>query len=185
MKHDTPSDRLIALLRLCAAEDRRAFDSLYHSVAPKLYGVALRILGRDSWAEEALQDAFVNIWRHAGRYDPALGRPMTWMINIVRNRALDIRRSATYRTDEVEWSADADRRLSRDNPLTQTETNRDLARVMHCMSELTEPQRRCILLLYHRGYTAAEAAVRLKRPVGTVKTWVRRGLIAIRDCLAR
>ena len=185
MAQDTPSDRLITLLRRCAAEDRRTFDSLYHSVAPKLYGVALRILGRDSWAEEALQDAFVNIWRHAGRYDPALGRPMTWMINIVRNRALDLRRGATYRTDEVEWSAAADRRLSGDDPLVRAETNQELARVMRCMADLTEPQRRCILLMYHRGHTATETAARLTLPVGTVKTWVRRGLIAIRDCLAR
>ena len=185
MAQDTPSDRLIALLRRCAAQDRRAFDSLYHAVAPKLYGVALRILGRDSWAEEALQDTFVNIWRHAGRYDPALGRPMTWMINIARNRSLDMRRSATYRTDEVEWSAQADRRLSGDDPLAQAETNRELARVIGCLSELDEPQRRCIVLMYHRGYTAAEAALRLKRPIGTIKTWVRRGLMAVRDCLAR
>ena len=185
MAQDSPSDRLVALLGRCASEDRRAFDGLYHAVAPKLYGVALRILGRDSWAEEALQDAFVNIWRHAGRYDPALGRPMTWMINIVRNRALDMRRSATYRTDEVEWSADADRRLSSDDPAARTETNRELKRVLHCMEELAEPQRRCILLMYHRGYTAAEAAGRLTLPIGTVKTWCRRGLMAIRECLAR
>lgn len=185
MRQDTPSDRLIVLLQQCAAEDQRAFDSLYHAVAPKLYGVALRILRRDSWAEEALQDAFVNIWRHAGRYDSALGRPMTWMINIVRNRALDMLRSATYRNDEVEWSAHDDRRLSGDNPLTMTETNQELARVMRCMAELTEPQRRCIVLMYHRGYTAVEAAARLAIPVGTVKTWTRRGLIAIRECLAR
>ncbi len=185
MAQNTPSDRLVALLRRCAAEDRRAFDSLYHATAPKLYGVAHRILERDSWAEEALQDAFVNIWRHAGRYDPALGRPMTWMIKIVRNRALDMRRSAVYRTDEVVWSAEADQRLSGDNPAAQAETNRELARVMRCMQELEPPQRRCILLMYHRGYTAVEAASRLTLPVGTVKTWCRRGLMAIRDCLAR
>ncbi len=185
MAQETPSDRLVALLRRCAAEDRRAFDSLYHATAPKLFGVALRILGRDSWAEEALQDAFVNIWRHAGRYDPALGRPMTWMINIVRNRALDLRRGALYRTDEVEWSAEADQRLSGDDPGRQAETNRELARVLRCMEELEVPQRRCILLTYHRGYTATEAAQRLELPVGTVKTWCRRGLMAIRDCLAR
>jgi RNA polymerase sigma-70 factor (ECF subfamily) len=110
---------------------------------------------------------------------------MTWMINVVRNRALDMRRSATYRSDEVEWSADADRRLSADNPLARAETNQELARVMRCMSELTEPQRRCIILMYHRGYTAVETAARLALPVGTVKTWARRGLIAIRECLAR
>ncbi len=185
MAQDTPSDRLVALLRRCAAEDRHAFDSLYHAVAPKLYGIALRILGRDSWAEEALQDAFVNIWRHAGRYEPALGRPMTWMINIVRNRALDLRRSAAYRRNEVPWSAEADRRLSGDDPGTQAEANRELARVLRCMEALEVPQRRCILLMYHRGHTAVEAAQQLTLPVGTVKTWCRRGLVAIRDCLAR
>lgn len=185
MAQETPSDRLVALLRRCAAEDRRAFDALYHATAPKLFGIALRILGRDSWAEEALQDAFVNIWRHAGRYDSALGRPMTWMINIVRNRALDMRRSAVYRTDEVEWSAEADRRLSSDDPGAQTETNRELARVMRCMEELEVPQQRCILLMYHRGHTATEASQQLDLPVGTVKTWCRRGLMAIRDCLRR
>ena len=83
------SKRLEELLGACARQDRTAFALLYRATAPKLFGVAMRILRRDDWAEEVLQDCFVSIWSHAGSYSPGLSAPMTWMTSIVRNRCLD------------------------------------------------------------------------------------------------
>ncbi|MGF1630769.1 MAG: sigma-70 family RNA polymerase sigma factor [Kiloniellaceae bacterium] len=177
------SDQLGQLLARCRLGDQTAFAALYEATSAKLYGVALRILRREAWAEEALQEAFVKIWRHAESYNPARGRPMTWMINVVRNQSLDLLRRADYRANEEEWNPETDRRTSGENPATLAETSQEMQRVLGCLGLLGEEQRDCILLSYHQGLTPTEVAERLKRPVGTVKTWIRRGLIKVRECL--
>lgn len=171
------------LLARCARGDRAAFVPLYRATAPKLYGVTLRILKREAWAQEALQESYMKIWLNADRYDPGRGAPMTWMAGIVRNQSLDLRRRAEYRVLEVEWTAAADPRVSTDDPLARTEVGRELARLRQCLARLTEQQRRCILLIHHEGFTPTELARDMDVPVGTVKTWVRRGLIRVRECL--
>ncbi|HMA15427.1 MAG: sigma-70 family RNA polymerase sigma factor [Bacteroidota bacterium] len=177
------SDELGRLLSRCSLGDQSAFAALYQATAPKLYGVALRMLRREAWAEEALQEAYVKIWRHAGSYNPARGRPMTWMINVVRNQSLDLLRRADYRAQEEEWNPDSDQRTSDDNPAALAETSQEMQRVLHCLGLLGEEQRDCILLSYHQGLTPTEVAAKVSRPVGTVKTWIRRGLLKVRDCL--
>jgi RNA polymerase sigma-70 factor, ECF subfamily len=177
------SDELGSLLSRCSLGDQAAFGALYQATSAKLYGVALRILRREAWAEEALQEAYVKIWRHAESYNPARGRPMTWMINVVRNQALDLLRRADYRAQEEEWNPDKDQRMSTENPAALAETSQEMQRVLSCLGLLGEEQRDCILLTYHRGLTPSEVAERLKRPVGTVKTWIRRGLMKVRECL--
>ena len=179
------SDQLGQLLSRCGLGDQAAFGALYQATSAKLYGIALRILRREAWAEEALQEAYVKIWRHAETYDPARGRPMTWMINVVRNHSLDLLRRADYRAQEEEWSPETDPRTSPENPAALAETSQEMQRVLGCLGLLGEEQRNCILLSYHQGLTPTEVAERLKRPVGTVKTWIRRGLIKVRDCLER
>lgn len=176
-------DSLNGLIARCALGDRTAFVSLYRKTAPNLYGIALRILQREAWAEEALQDSFMRIWFNADRYDPGKGNPMPWLISIVRNRALDLRRKAEYRVQEVEWSGDADPRVSADNPSKQAEISQGLARVRHCLALLSKQQRQAILLMYHQGFTPTELANSLGVSVNTVKTWVRRGLARLRECL--
>ncbi|GAB4392373.1 MAG: sigma-70 family RNA polymerase sigma factor [Kiloniellaceae bacterium] len=171
------------MLSRCSLGDQAAFAQLYEATSAKLFGVALRILRREAWAEEALQEAFVKIWRHAGSYNPGRGRPMTWMINVVRNQSLDLLRRADYRVAEDEWSAESDRRTSPDNPAAQAETSQEMQRVLGCLGNLGEEQRDCILLSYHQGMTPSEIAAQVERPVGTVKTWIRRGLIKVRECL--
>lgn len=177
------SQRLELLLSRCSLGDQAAFGELYQATSAKLFGIALRILRREAWAEEALQEAYVKIWRHADSYKPGRGRPMTWMINVVRNQSLDLLRRADYRAAEDEWSADKDQRTSLDNPAAQAEISQEMRRVMGCLGHLGEEQRNCILLTYHQGLTPSEVAARLKRPVGTVKTWIRRGLVKVRECL--
>ena len=177
------SDELGRLLSRCSLGDQAAFGALYEATCAKLFGVALRMLRREAWAEEALQEAYVKIWRHADSYNPARGRPMTWMINVVRNQSLDLLRRADYRAQEEEWNPEKDQRMSADNPAALAETSQEMQRVLGCLGLLGEEQRDCILLSYHQGLTPTEVAGRLKRPVGTVKTWIRRGLIKVRECL--
>jgi len=177
------SERLGQLLSRCSLGDQAAFSELYEATSAKLFGISLRILRREAWAEEALQEAYVKIWRHADSYNPGRGRPMTWMINVVRNQSLDLLRRADYRVAEDEWTAEKDQRTSADNPAAQAETSQEMQRVLGCLGNLGEEQRDCILLSYHQGLTPTEVASRMKRPVGTVKTWIRRGLIKVRECL--
>ncbi|WP_193369929.1 sigma-70 family RNA polymerase sigma factor [Pelagibius marinus] len=179
------SERLGQLLSRCSLGDQAAFSELYEATSAKLFGISLRILRREAWAEEALQEAYVKMWRHAGSYNPGRGRPMTWMINVVRNQSLDLLRRADYRVAEDEWSAEKDQRTSADNPAAQAETSEEMQQVLGCLGNLGEEQRDCILLSYHQGLTPTEVAHRLKRPVGTVKTWIRRGLIKLRECLEK
>ena len=108
---------------------------------------------------------------------------MTWMINVVRNQALDLRRRADYRVAEVEWAAANDPRVSGDNPALQAEVSEGLGRLWDCMQRLAERQRKSILLIYREGFTPTELARSLEVPVATVKTWLRRGLARIRECL--
>lgn len=183
MASNDASDELGRLLSRCGLGDQAAFAALYEATSAKLYGIALRILKREAWAEEALQEAYVKIWRHAESFDPARGRPMTWMINVVRNQALDLLRRADYRVPEEEWNPDKDLRMSTENPAALAETSQEMQRVLACLGLLGEEQRDSILLSYHHGLTPTEVAQRLKRPVGTVKTWIRRGLMKVRDCL--
>ena len=177
------SDELGRLLSRCSLGDQAAFAALYTATSAKLYGIALRILRREPWAEEALQEAYVKIWRHAGSYNPGRGRPMTWMINVVRNQSLDLLRRADYRAKEEEWSPERDERMSPENPAALAETSQEMQRVLACLDRLGEEQRDCILLSYHQGLTPTEVAQHLKRPVGTVKTWIRRGLLRLKACL--
>lgn len=177
------SERLGLLLSRCSLGDQSAFADLYDATSAKLFGIAFRILKREAWAEEALQEAYMKIWRYADSYNPGRGRPMTWMINVVRNQSLDLLRKADYRAAEEEWSPEKDQRMSGENPAAQAETSQEMQRVLGCLSGLTEEQRDCILLSYHQGYTPTEVANRIGRPVGTVKTWIRRGLIKVRECL--
>ena len=177
------SDHLAQMLSRCSLGDQAAFATLYEATSAKLYGIALRILKREAWAQEALQEAYVKIWRHADSYNPSRGRPMTWMINVVRNHSLDLLRRADYRAQEEEWNPDRDTRTSADDPAGQAEISQEMQRVMGCLGGLGEEQRNCILLSYHQGLTPTEVAEKLTRPVGTVKTWIRRGLIKVRECL--
>ncbi|MEQ8356404.1 MAG: sigma-70 family RNA polymerase sigma factor [Kiloniellaceae bacterium] len=178
-----PAERLELLLSRCSLGDQAAFTELYEATSAKLFGITLRILRREAWAEEALQEAYVKIWRYADSYNPGRGRPMTWMINIARNQSLDLLRRADYRAAEDEWKPEKDQRTSIDNPADQAEISQEMERVLGCLGNLGDEQRNCILLSYHQGMTPTEVANRIKRPVGTVKTWIRRGLMKVRECL--
>jgi RNA polymerase sigma-70 factor, ECF subfamily len=171
------------LLARCALRDRAAFGALYQATSANLFGVALRIVKKRHWAEEILQEAFLKIWNHAPSYDPNRGAPMTWMINVVRNQALDLRRRADVRAELNAVPVEDDLPAASGNPAQEAAVSAELARLRHCLQRLAEDQRACILLVYHEGYTPTEVARRQRLPLGTVKTWVRRGLMRVRECL--
>jgi RNA polymerase sigma-70 factor (ECF subfamily) len=179
-------DLLSELIARSALKDQRAFAELYRHTSAKLYAVALRILRRRDWAEEVLQESFVNIWNHLDEYSLARSAPLTWMTAIVRNRALDwVRRPNLERGGDdyellVEATAD-----ERGGPDAALESGRAAAALADCLSELPASHRQSIALAYVNGLSHAELAAHLREPLGTVKTWIRRGLARLKDCLAR
>jgi RNA polymerase sigma-70 factor (ECF subfamily) len=189
------NDALAQWLAHVALGDRRAFEQLYRATSGYLMAVAWRVLQRRQLAEEVLQDAFVKVWHSAGTYDARLGLPMTWLINIVRHRAIDVKRSrATDSADHAGGGEDieafADDAEGVDaaggiaaGPEQWLDASIRKARVDRCMGELTAAQRQALALAYYQGLTHQEIAEALGTPLGTAKAWVRRGLVYLRACL--
>lgn len=174
---------LADLLAACAGGSEGAFEDIYHRTSAKLYSVTLHILKRRDWAEEVVQDAFVRIWRHAAAYSPERGAAMTWMISIARHAALDRlrrqRREVAFSEPEedgviVEPSADL---------MDEVLRNDSARHIYNCLNDLSDPQRRAVLLSYCLGYTHEELAKMNGVPLGTVKSWIRHGLTRLRMCL--
>jgi RNA polymerase sigma-70 factor, ECF subfamily len=181
------ADPLHALAARCTLRDQAAFAELYRHTAPKLYAVALRILRRRDWAEDVLQESFVNIWNHFGEYSAQKSAPLTWMTAVVRNRCLD-----WLRRPNLEQGRDDYEELAgnlADDPARGPERllqDAHQARALHaCLETLGERQRQSIALAYLHGLSHGELAAHLREPLGTVKTWVRRGLEKLRECMDR
>jgi RNA polymerase sigma-70 factor (ECF subfamily) len=173
-----------ALMARCALRDQRAFAELYRYSAAKLYGVALRILRREDWAQEVLQESFVNIWEHLPLYDAARRAPMTWMTAIVRNRALDWLRRP--RPDEASPDYDLLIEAIPDHapgPEALLASGQDARALATCMGRLPAQQRQVLALAYLHGLSHSELAKQMRQPLGTIKTWVRRALHELRDCM--
>jgi RNA polymerase sigma-70 factor, ECF subfamily len=182
---DDRSDRmdLAALLARVAVRDRAAFATLYHETQAKLYGVIVRILARRDIAGEVLQEAYVRIWEKAADYDPSKGSAIAWMATIARNRALDeVRRAQPASIDDLpEGFEPAAEEI---NPLASRERSEALAALMRCLALLDPERRQVVLLAYYRGLTREALAKRFSRPVPTIKTWLRRSLSDLKDCLS-
>jgi RNA polymerase sigma-70 factor, ECF subfamily len=179
----TPSDPLAALLAASAKRDRTAFARLYEATSAKLYGVALRILRREDWAEEVLQECYVSIWGHAAEYRAGLAAPMTWMTSIVRNRCLDWLRRPRPEVSDEDGALVESAESENPGPLALLERAKDAQALARCLKGLEAKQRQAIALAFYDGLSHAELAGHLRQPLGTVKTWVRRGLLRLKDCL--
>ena len=167
--------------------DQAAFERLYRLTSAHLLGIAYRISNSRDRAEELLQDAFVNIWHGAHRYNATVAMPMTWLINIVRNKAIDARRAgaseraSTVALDDVTaHSVAADSLLE---PQRLFEESLVKHRIHACMADLSASQRQALALAYYRGMAHSEVAEALGTPLGTAKAWVRRGLDKLKSCL--
>jgi RNA polymerase sigma-70 factor (ECF subfamily) len=183
MRGDLAS-RLAELLAQAALKNQRAFAELYELTAPQLFGVALRILRRRDWAEEVLQECYVNIWSHAGDYAVQKSAPLTWMTSIVRNRSLDwLRRPQREATgDEYDVAVDAWQDEA-PGPLERLAASSEAAALERCLRQLEAKQRQSIMLAFFHGLSHSELAGHMKQPLGTVKTWIRRGLERLKGCL--
>ena len=173
------------LLRQIASENTRAFEAFYARTSAKTMSVVLAIVGDRQTAEDLLQEIYLRVWSDAARYNPARGRPMTWLIAISRNRAIDRLRAERRRPldgDVEEVESVHDPSPSAEDAVTQSETMR---RLTDCLNEIAMDQRQCIQLAYFHGYTHTELAERLNTPLGTVKSWIRRGLQQLNECLNR
>jgi RNA polymerase sigma-70 factor, ECF subfamily len=173
---------LEALLARCAAGDRVALEALYARVAPILLAVLLRILKRRDAAEDALQDVFVSVWQRARQFDPIRGRPLAWLVSMARYRAIDLQRAARPAVALTELSG-LDTQAQSEEPLEGGEMLGSGALLRRCLEQIAAPQRRCLMLAYEEGLTHSEIARAVNEPLGTVKSWVRRSLIALRRCL--
>jgi RNA polymerase sigma-70 factor (ECF subfamily) len=168
------------LLASVAEQDRAAFAELYRRTAPKLYGIMLRILGEPAKTDEAVQDAYVRIWRSAAGYDAARGRPITWLATIARNIAIDHRRSGLLRGAAQTIDIDLDLLAHRGGEGASSE---DLAALRVCLDRLDPEQRQMVVSAYLGGESREELAERTGRPVGTIKSWLHRSLAQLRACL--
>ncbi|WP_166268784.1 sigma-70 family RNA polymerase sigma factor [Marinobacter caseinilyticus] len=184
MMEDASQNELMALLSAVARQDRKAFEQLYQQVASRMFGLCQKLAGQQELAEEALQDAFVRIWHHASEYHSDRGSPMSWMMTIARYRTLDLMRARKVRQtagDEALNYAEDERA----GPLETSMQMDGAAALTGCLDELSPVQRDSILLSYYRGLTHEELSTTLSTPIGTVKSWVRRGLQALKRCLER
>ena len=177
----TPAE-LVWLLAAVAKGDAAAFERLYAATRAKLYGVVLRILRRHDLAEEIMQETYLKIWHNAGSFDPKLATPITWMVAIARNRALDLIRKKGETSIEDEPAA-MEAAGEVPNPLARREMTEELKRLLACLGQLEEDRRRMVLLAYYSGWSRDQLAVQFDAPANTIKTWLRRSLLEIRECL--
>ena len=173
------------LLAQTAQGDQRAFQQLYQASSSHLMGLLMRMLKRRDWAEEALQDCFIKIWQKADTYAPEKGAPLTWLMTVARYRALDLLRMKRPEVEMPEESEAAPLTFEdvSEDPQARAVEQEGIGQLGRCMKGLQDEQQRSVLLAYYEGYTHQELAVAMKAPLGTVKSWVRRGLQKLRECL--
>ncbi|MBL9048883.1 MAG: sigma-70 family RNA polymerase sigma factor [Tabrizicola sp.] len=174
--HDPVAD----LITKCAASDRAAFRMLYRDTSAKLMGVLLRMLGERAEAEDALQEVYTRVWLRAGRYDPAKGRGMTWMIAIARNLAIDRLRARpeSHGDDDMDQVADTAPRAE-----TRLVAQGEARRMADCFATLEPDRAAAVRGAYLNGMSYIELADRHSVPLNTMRTWLRRSLLRLKECL--
>jgi len=189
MNNQSSDSDLIALLDRVGGGDEGALKALYDQTASRLYGLALRILSQREWAEDALQETFLSIWRSAADYRATLSPPMAWLSLIVRSRALDIYRRRKSEGSQLtqELNDELTHNLESDvpGPADMAESGQQSKALHGCLQRLESQQREVLSLAYLRDLSHGELAQQLGLPLGTVKTWIRRGLEQLRLCMAR
>ncbi len=178
-----PDDEVGTIIRACAAGDRRALRRLFEAEAPRMIGVAERILRRRALAEEAMQDAFVQVWRKAASFDPAVGSGRSWLYAILRNRSLNILRDES-RTDLMGEDNRQEQASEEDDPETLVLKLGEETRLRACLEKLEPSRRQAIVLAYAQGLSHGELAGRLGIPLGTIKSWIRRAMLSLKECMA-
>lgn len=177
-------DILIDLLARCALRDQLALKRLYEQTSPYLNRVAFNIVQSDELSNEVLQDAFVQIWTHAGEYSPHKAKPITWLTSITRYRALDKlskeRRHSDKRSDDTALDTLQALQDSPEDSAMQSQQQNDL---LACLKTLSEQGRECITLAYIKGYSREDLASQFGTNVNTIKSWLHRGAKRLKECL--
>lgn len=181
ISYEARRDRVEALISRCAAHDEEALEELYRLVSGQLYGVLVRILREPALAEEALQEVMVQVWQRAKQYDAYRGRAMTWLVNIARYRAIDLVRQK--RDFEPLESAPLEAITDVEDFTEVTTSQRSQRALASCLEQLSADQQRCIVMAYADGHTHEEIAGKVERPVPTVRSWIRRGLLSLKRCM--
>lgn len=190
MRSSIPGNNQLQIwLAAVALRDAATFRQLYEATSPKLFGFVQRILPKSEWAEEVLQETYISIWNNAASYQPALAAPMTWMTTIARNKAFDAlrRHEPAVGIDTEDFAQEVMEALqsSEPSPLAALELSSEATALAHCLRKLEALHRQAIALAYYHDLSHSEVAARMALPIGTVKTWIRRGLERLRMCLPK
>lgn len=184
-----PDAFLMSLIDRVAGRDEAALKQLYDATSSRLYGLSLRVVRNPEWAEDALQEAFLQIWRSAGEYRASLSPPMAWLGLIVRSRSLDVlRRHKASRddlTDPLDGTVADSVADDSPTPMDISQASQQAWALHQCLRKLESKQREVVSLAYLRDLSHGELAQQLSLPLGTVKTWIRRGLDQLRQCMSR
>ncbi len=185
-KQPLQSDRteIENLIARVAMKDRVAFDQLYDRVSAKLFGVCLRVLNKRAAAEDAMQDTFVKIWKNADRYSANGLSPMTWLITIARNTSIDRLRARKKGHQDIDTPG-FELVAPGLNPEQAVVASSEASRLSGCLDTLEEDRAKAIRGAYLDGETYADLADRFGVPLNTMRTWLRRGLIALRECMSQ
>jgi len=177
------SGQLVRLVEAVARGDRQSFALLYQRTSAKLYGICLRLLGSEAEAQDILQEVYVTVWQKAHRFDGARASAMTWLAVLARNRSIDRLRRRSIGSDGLDAAAD----IEDDSPsaFEVVGNAQDAERLNHCLEELEERARSMIRAAFLDGATYPELAEREGVPLGTMKSWIRRGLQRLKGCLER
>lgn len=182
---DVTADLLAGDLSACAGGDRQALKRIFDAEAGRLVAVAQRIVKRHDLAEEVVQDAFITIWTKAHQYAPDRGSARGWIYAVIRNRALNMlrdgKREDLLSEEDVQSLQEADQSDSAIAAWAALDQN---SRLRSCLQTLDDTRRESILMAYVAGYSHGEIAGRLRLPLGTAKSWIRRGLASLRECMA-
>lgn len=181
MEPQTAAEGLVSLLECTAHGDRAAFAALYERTSAKLYGICLRLLGSEVEAQDVLQDVYVTVWQKAGRFDSTRASPITWLAVLARNKGIDRLRQRPAAAEDLEAAG----AIRDEAPLAfdVIDQEREAARLTHCLEQLDERPRAMIRSAFLDGATYPELAEREGVPLGTMKSWIRRGLQRLKGCL--
>lgn len=181
MSMQGPSQDIADLIARCALRDRAAFRALYERTSAKLFGVTLRILRDRSEAEEAIQEVYVKIWQRADRYVAGGTSPISWLVAVARNHSLDILRARRPKSEDIDVALEIPD--AGPTPERATEESQERSRIDTCLATLEPDRAAAVRGAYLDGYSYDELAQRFEVPLNTMRTWLRRSLIKLRECL--